>query len=569
LTIAKQWARTAAANGTLANQFVRRATVLLGDIAMAMDRDDEVVTNYTAVINLKNQFREQPAAYAHLLELLMLRKQDDLVEQWVRHGQAKFEGTGGLELDFLREAAKTLKRRNHPLWNELDQQIVDLTPEGKKGKLPALRELASNARKFGRYAEAETNYVAICAMPLKSAEETVNAHLMLAEVQAKQNKDITPTLQLFQSKAAAFTNSVDREYATYRLAKFYEEQGNLASAGATYQSLASSASTSTWAAASLHQLAALKEKQGDLQAALQFYRQYPLRFPGQDRMALQALGRALNVAEMLGDTSGSEQIAATLTNRAAAVQDYNLHLHLAFYFKNRGKQEMATGFLESGLVLAQRAASLAANEHQRYWVHFQVLRRLNDFSQFQRMLDYMTANASDFSSFDANSDDLKLQCYCYKSLALYGLGEHQPAVALLTSLLEQAHNRSSLSVRFSEILGLFFGTAEGSASASRLFEAAAENYPNDPWVNIGRLEVAIKKFNAGDFSTAQRLADQITNTLSENAKMTWVRNTYWGAVYLHGCCLVAQGSLSEGENVKQLALAKQADLGIQGRLRRW
>jgi tetratricopeptide (TPR) repeat protein len=562
LEIAKQWAQTAAANGTLANQFVRRATVLLGDIAMAMDRDDEAVTNYTAIINLKNQFREQPAAYAHLLELLMLRKQDDLVEQWVRHGQNKFEGAGGLELDFLRETAKTLKRRNHPLWNELDQQIVDLTPEGKRGRLPALRELASNARKFGRYVEAETNYAAICAMPLKSAEETVNAHLMLAEVQAKQNKDITPTLQLLQSKAAAFTNSVDREYATYRLAKFYEEQGNLASAGATYQSLASSASTSTWAAASLHQLAALKEKQGDLQTALQLYRQYPQRFPTNARTGLQALGRALNAAEMLGDRTSSEQIAATLTNRASAMQDYNVHLHLAFYFRKRGQIELATGFLNSGIALAVSTLQRTLGPLRRCEIHFYVLQRLSDFNRPQQVIDYFEAHSADFAPTDAAESEAALSCLYFKAMALYALGQRDEAIAEFGPLLRQVENNPKLEAVISGGFGLLLQVTDRQRAAS-LFEMVAERFPTHPWSNIGRLEVAKRQLKEGKFADALALADKVIASSTSKGKMEWERKVYWRAVYLRGSCLMQQGQSLDAEILLREALREMPELAEQ------
>jgi len=108
-------------------EYVRRATVLLGNIASAMDRNDEAVTNFLSVIDLPNPNHEQPAAYAGLLEALMLQKQDDLVAQWVQQGQAQFAGAGDLELDFLKQAAVALKRRNHPLWRELDQQIVAMS----------------------------------------------------------------------------------------------------------------------------------------------------------------------------------------------------------------------------------------------------------------------------------------------------------------------------------------------------------------------------------------------------------------------------------------------------------
>jgi tetratricopeptide (TPR) repeat protein len=567
LEIAKQWAQTAAANGTLANQFVRRATVLLGDIAMAMDRDDEAVTNYTAIINLKNQFREQPAAYAHLLELLMLRKQDDLVEQWVRHGQNKFEGAGGLELDFLRETAKTLKRRNHPLWNELDQQIVDLTPEGKRGRLPALRELASNARKFGRYVEAETNYAAICAMPLKSAEETVNAHLMLAEVQAKQNKDITPTLQLLQSKAAAFTNSVDREYATYRLAKFYEEQGNLASAGATYQSLASSASTSTWAAASLHQLAALREKQGDLQTALQLYRQYPTRFAQNDRLAIQSLASALNVAQTLGDTNAAEQIASAITAKAATVQDYNVHLNLAFYYKKRGREQQGRAFLETGLKLAQQQASRTTDADARTLIHFRVLRRLVDFGDWQRLLDNYSQVSGHLQSSSIARRNERWNCEFFRAFALSASGRRSEATDLCRTVFDAIQSDGELSAQFAVTLGQLIWDKDTSAATRPVLEWAAENYPNSPWSNYGRVILGIQFYNEGQVEKALKAVEAVIAATPTDSKMEWIRCTYWQAVYLRGRALVSSGQQLLGQQVMAEALQNYQPMPIVALLR--
>jgi tetratricopeptide (TPR) repeat protein len=396
LDIANQWAMTTVTGATLSEEYARRATVLLGNIATAMDRNDQAVTNFLSVITLANLNHEQPAAYAGLLELLMLQKQDDQVAQWVQHGQAKFAGAGDFELDFLKQVSATLKRRNYPLWRELDQQIVDSSSGSPGTKLNSLRRLASNARKFGRWAEAETNYAAICALQLGSAQDDVDAYLFLAESQTKQSKDFASTLQILQSNATAFAQSADREYAAYRVAKFYEEQGNLDSAAANYQALVSGSSTSSWAAAALHQFGALKEKQGDLQAALQLYLQYPQRFPQDARFVFQSYGSALSVATSLNDTNRAAQIVGTITNNAAAIQDYNTQLNLAFYFKKRGNQQLALRFYENGLSLAQRALTLASNAGQRSLIHFRVLRRMNDFDQYQRIVDYFATNVGDF-----------------------------------------------------------------------------------------------------------------------------------------------------------------------------
>jgi outer membrane protein assembly factor BamD (BamD/ComL family) len=558
LDVAKQWAMTATTGGALSEQYVRRATVLLGNIASAMDRSDEAIDDFTSVINLPGQYQEQTEAYAGLLDLLMLQKQDDLVTQWVRHGQSQFAG-GDLELVFLKRVGATLKRRNQPLWKELDQQIVDLSSSSPGNTLNALRRLASNARKFGRWAEAETNYAAICALSLGSAEDTVNSYLFLAESQAKQGRDFTPTLQVLQSNATAFAQSSDREYATYRTAKFYEEQGSLDAAATDYQTLVSSSSTSTWAAAALHQLGSLKEKQGDLQGALQLYLQYPQRFPQNKRLAVQSYASALNVATALGDTNSAAQLVGAIANSVAAIQDYNAQLNLAFYFQKRGKQQIAESYLESALPLARSALGLAPDLEARSLIHFRVLRRLFDFAQYQRMVDYFTANANDIESTASTIHDYQLQCRCYNTMALMSTGHRQQALDELHELLDQAQANRELEGKFIEILALY----SDNAAAAELFEWAAQKYPTHQWVNIGRLQLAIQKFNSGDYPGAQKLADDVTNSLSENLRMEWIRKMYWSAVYLRGCCLQAQGDSSQGNVLKQSALTKEPHLNIQ------
>jgi hypothetical protein len=78
------------------------------------------------------------------------------------------------------------------------------------------------------------------------------------------------------------------------------------------------------------------------------------------------------------------------------------------------------------------------------------------------------------------------------------------------------------------------------------------------------LELAIQRFNTGDYVAAQKLTEDITNALRENARLSWIRAVYWQAVYLRGCCLQAQGG--DGNALKQLATSKVPDLGIQQRL---
>ncbi len=563
LDIAKQWATTAATGGSLGEQYVRLATVLLGNIASAMDRSDEAVADFASVINFAGQYHEQALAYAGLLEVFMLQKQDDLVARWVQRGRTQFAGTD-LELDFLKKASETLRRRNHPLWRDLDQQIVGLSSVSAGSKLNALRQLASNARKFGRWAEAETNYAAICALGLGSAQDTVDAFLFLAGAQAKQSKDFAPTVQLLQSNAKAFAQSADREYATYRLAKFYEEQDNLDSAAANYQRLSASSSTSTWAAASLHQLAGIKAKQGDLQTALGLHLQYPKRFPQNLRLNLQSYASALNVAMTLGNTNVADQIVVTITNSAALLPDYNAQLHLAFYFWRRGNQPMARQFLERGFAQVPHALAMAPSSRERYLVHFNLLKQLSYFKQLQRTLDWFSANADDLPDSPATTDVLGLQCYAYKAFALSALGKTPDAMALMQELLDQVHGNPELEVKFSEDLGQIYEWSSDNASAAPLFEAIALKYPSHPWANLGRLKLAIQKFNAGDFAGAIKLTEDVTNNLPENSKRGFIRWMYWSAVYVRGCCLQAQGA--EGDSLKQTALKKVPGLAIQREL---
>ena len=100
-------------------------------------------------------------------------------------------------------------------------------------------------------------------MPLGSAQETINSYLFLAECQAKQGKDYAASVQDLKSKIQNFATVEQQDYGHYRLAKFYYDQGRDELAEINYRIPISGGSTSTWAAASLHQLGALKEKDGD------------------------------------------------------------------------------------------------------------------------------------------------------------------------------------------------------------------------------------------------------------------------------------------------------------------
>jgi hypothetical protein len=77
LADAKQWATTATAADSLSDPYARRAMVLLGNIAMAMDQNDAAATNFLGVIILPNLYVEQASAYAGLLNVLMMQHEDE------------------------------------------------------------------------------------------------------------------------------------------------------------------------------------------------------------------------------------------------------------------------------------------------------------------------------------------------------------------------------------------------------------------------------------------------------------------------------------------------------------
>jgi hypothetical protein len=564
LTDAKQWATTATAADRLSNPYARRAKVLLGNIAYAMDEDDVAAAHFQGVIALPNLYPEQASAYAGLLDVLLQQKQDDQVAQWVKTGQAKFANGGDLQLAFLQDTERVLKHRNHSLWRDLDQQIVDLFPNAPS-RLQALRELASNARKFERWAEAESNYTALCATQLPNAHETADTWVLLAECQAKQSKDVSATLSNLVAACAGFSDLESHDYGMYRLGKFYEEHGNLDAAYTNYQLLVTSPSASTWTGAAFHQLGALKEKQGDLQGALQIYLQYPQRYPQNQAFAIQSYASALNVAEALGDSNSANLVYAAITNNAAAIQDYNVVLNLCRYFMLQGNPHLARSFLESGLSLARQMLASTTDPAQRALIEYRVLRRLCDFDQHQRTLDYLAANAADFPgpNADPNSDNNHLQCYFYKALALYGTTNQESAITLMAELLDRAQGNAELEGSFGEDLALLYQRYSDLGPASQLFGWVIQKYPSHPWASLGRLVFAIQSFNKGDFTTARKLADDITNGLPEKSWMDWIRITYWSGVYIRGCCLAAQGNASDGSSLKTLALSKSPDLPVQ------
>jgi len=542
LADAKQWATTATDGDTLSDPYARRAMVLLGNIAYAMDQDDTATTNFLSVIVLPNLYPEQASAYAGLLDVLMYEKQDDQVAQWVQTGQAQFAGAGDLQLAFLHDAERVLKQRNQPLWRELDQQIVDLFPTNTASRLQALRELASNARKFDRWAEAETNYAALCAMPLPTERDTVDTWFLLAECQAKQGEDVTATLRNLTAVCDEFADVEDCDYGTYRLGKFYEEQGRNDLASATYAALSSGGSVSTWAGAALHELGALKEKQGDLQGALQLYLQYPQHFPQDEHFVIESYSSALNVADALGDTNSANLVYGAITNDAAAIQDYNVMLNLGLYFKTQGNQTLAQNFLATGVQLAQQALSSTTDLGQRGLIHYRVLRRLADFGKADAILNYWQQNAADFADAPGADPVCIAECGIFKALALFNSGQRPEAIELAQSILNTASGNNVVGERVAYQLYRLFEGSQNDASAMGLAQWVDANYPSGPWAAAVRLALARSAFEAGNVANAQSLAEKIINSLPEHSKMEWINSIAERARGLRTRCIQATGS---------------------------
>jgi tetratricopeptide (TPR) repeat protein len=464
-----------------------------------------------------------------------------------RKGEKVYIVRTGAGIIHAARAMPALKRRNHPLWRELNEQIVELEP--KKGKLQALRELASNARKFGRWAEAEQHYAAICALPLNSAEETVNAHLFLAEVQAKQNKDITPTLQSLQQKTADFADATDKEYATYRLAKFYETQGQLDNASTLYASLCNGSSTSTWAAAALHQLAALKEKQGELQTALQLYLRYPQRFPQNERLAMQSYASALNVADALGDIDTAEQVASAISAKAASVQDYNVHLNLAWCCRKHGQSQVAKDSLDKGLDLARSALARTQALGARITIHLHVLRRLADFAEYQQIFAHFAAYSRDMS-FELQAAPVEyFQCLYYKAIAFQHTRQISEALDLCRQVLPLVPADAEVRPKFLALLANLRSQWATLAEFQETLESIEQAYPSHPATNLVRLQAVGYLLGTGKYDEALGYLDKILSTSHGSAKLQWVRNTHWRAVYLRGRCLTELGQLAEGREL--------------------
>jgi hypothetical protein len=133
----------------------------------------------------------------------------------------------------------------------------------------------------------------------------------------------------------------------------------------------------------------------------------------------------------------------------------------------------------------------------------------------------------------------------------------------MAELLDRAQGNAELEGSFGEDLALLYQRYSDLGPASQLFGWVIQKYPSHPWASLGRLVFAIQSFNKGDFTTARKLADDITNGLPEKSWMDWIRITYWSGVYIRGCCLAAQGNASDGSSLKTLALSKSPDLPVQ------
>jgi tetratricopeptide (TPR) repeat protein len=552
LDLAKQWAETC--DFTVNDQYTRRARVLLADIATAMDKDDDAIALYTGIINEKNQRREQPAAYAGLLELLQLSHQDDQIEPWVRHGQHKFRKAGGLQQRFLWAASRVLRRRNHPLWHEINAQIVEKTADGAKWKLKAQRELASNARKFGRYDEAETHYAAICAQPMKSTVDTVNMHLFLAESQAKQNKDYAATLQELSNKAATFRRQDQKDYAAYRTAKFYQSHGREDVAASQFSALAFGFTNTTWCAAALNQSAKLAEKSGDSRRALQLYLQYPQRFPDDQRLAMQAYAGALNVAVSLGDVEAIEQVSRAIKINSENISDYNTLLNLALFYKNRGQEVRAREFLEKSLLLAQRQLTATRDQNQKVKIHFHVTRRHVDFHQWQEAVTHLETHRNDLVESLSVKKEFLYGCYYYKALALQALRRHQEAKELCEEIVQKVSEDPKLGGDFVNLLGNATWFVGGFREAKPIFEWLDEKWPSHSMTNAARVQLATESFKQRKYDEALALADKAIAACSENSKMVGIQRIFWEATYLRGRCLIALGSSNEGVPLVERAM---------------
>jgi tetratricopeptide (TPR) repeat protein len=284
---------------------------------------------------------------------------------------------------------------------------------------------------------------------------------------------------------------------------------------------------------------------------------------------IESYSSALNVADALGDSNSANLVYAAITNNAAAIQDYNMLLNLGRYFKLQGNQQLATNFLESGLSLAQQTLASTTDPAQRALIHFRILRRMTDFNQWQRIFDYLRGDSAEFPgpAADMNSDSNHLQCYAYEAIAFRRSSNETNAAALFIALLDRAQGNADLEGKFGEDLAMLYEyQSSDNPAAFDLFTWVARKYPSHPWANVGRLELAVQAFNSRDFATARKLADDITNGLTQNSKMKWIQRTYWSAVYLRGACLQAEGQPSESQRLKQLALSEFPGLTIQNRL---
>jgi hypothetical protein len=151
-------------------------------------------------------------------------------------------------------------------------------------------------------------------------------------------------------------------------------------------------------------------------------------------------------------------------------------------------------------------------------------------------------------------------------MALLYTGQRQQGMDELRELLDLAQTNPDLGPTFAGLLGALSNVTHDNAAAADFFEWAARKYPDHPWASFGRLELAIQRFNAGDYAAAQKLTEDVTNAVGENSRMPWIYRMYWEAVYLRGCCLQAQGQPDQGSGLKELAKSRYPKLQLQRRL---
>ncbi len=155
LDAARQWARVCASGGTLAEPYVRKATVLLGRIATAMDNDDEAVAQSQRMIeyftanagdltddSIADEYQLQCRCYRAMALAALGQRQPatdeirDLLDRAQGHAELEAKFAEILALYSDRATAAGLyewvanKYPSHPWANigRLEQAIRNLTP---------------------------------------------------------------------------------------------------------------------------------------------------------------------------------------------------------------------------------------------------------------------------------------------------------------------------------------------------------------------------------------------------------------------------------------------------------